>query len=58
MMVVVVATDLWVTVELWLARSLIFSVSAAMIVTISTTFDHWVLVNRLVWAERILRHLY
>ena len=33
MMAVVVATDLWVTVELWLAGSLIFLVSMAFIAT-------------------------
>ena len=40
MMAVVVATDLWVTVELWLAGSLIFLVSMAFIATMFTIFDH------------------
>jgi uncharacterized membrane protein len=57
MMVVVVATDLWVTVEWWLAGSLIFSVRVAIIETMCADFDYWVLVDRLVWAEQILRHL-
>ena len=54
MMVVVVATDLWVTVELWLARSLIFSVRVAIFAAMCIDFDYWVLVDRLVgegWME-------
>ena len=59
MVAVVVATDLWVTVDMWSAKSLIFSVSAASIATICVNFfDRYMLLNRLLWAERILRHLY
>ena len=58
MVAVVVATDLWVTVDLCLAGSLIFSVSAAIIAAIYVNFDHYMLEKRLVWAKRILQHLY
>jgi hypothetical protein len=41
MVAVVVAMDLWVTVDLCLAGSLIFSVSAAIIATIYVNFDRY-----------------
>eukprot|EP00985_Skeletonema_marinoi_P014259 scaffold7206_cov143-Skeletonema_marinoi.AAC.1 len=48
MVAVVVATDLWVTVDMWSAKSLIFSVSAANIATICVNFfDRYMLLNRL-----------
>ena len=51
MVAVVVATDLWVTVDMWSAKSLIFSVSAANIATICVNFfDRYMLEKLLVWA--------
>ena len=48
MVAVVVATDLWVTVDMWSAKSLIFSVSAANIATICVNFfDRYMVLNRL-----------
>jgi|SaaInl74LU_5_DNA_1037368.scaffolds.fasta_scaffold06399_1 hypothetical protein len=49
-MAVVVATNLWVLVDLLFAGSLIFSVSAAMIVTMCLNGGAHILLRRLVGA--------